>query len=394
MPINAGGGSGNVGGGGNSGGGFSSGGGFNSNGGFHHDYNYGNSANNFPHTPHGRGRGRRKGFHPVFFIFALIYVALSIFGAIFDEVDDYDDFDVSYEYAVTDDDYDDEEYEAITIKKDKLSAELCEMTGEYLYNKSELDPIKQPKKLIKAFKNFAEITGVEPVLFITDEYSDDFSSEAYNLYLDLFDDEGHMLIYFYVDPDGYSFDYDYHYELVVGDEAANSVLDFEAQNTLLDALECLGDNVEEEDDVSECDYTDAFCLVMTDCVDEIMTQVEYIPKVTDETETPTSKAEATKSTSSYEETKDETEIDSSAESLTQSPTDEQLTSNVSASVTVALVAVAVILLLMILIVMISKKHNNTELDEYLSDRTDNDYSLDNYDDQFKKRDKKYDDFLK
>lgn len=392
MPINAGGGSGNVGGGGNSGGGFSSGGGFNSDGGFHHDYNYGNSADNFPHTSH--GRGRRKGFHPVFFIFVLIYIALSFFGAIFDEVDDYDDIDVSYEYVDTDDDYGDEEYEEITIKKEKLSAELCEKTGEYLYNKSELDPIKQPKKLIKAFKNFAEKTGVEPVLYITDEYSDDFSSEAYNLYLDLFDDEGHMLIYFYVDPDGHSFDYDYHYELVVGDEAANSVLDFEAQNTLLNELECLGDNVEEEDDASERDYTDAFCLIMTDCVDEIMTEVEYIPKVTDEADPSTSKAEVTELTSSYGETKDETEIDSSEESLTQSPTDEQPTSNVSESVIVALVAVAVILLLMILIVMISKKHNNTELDEYHSDRTDNDYSLDDYDDQFKKRDKKYDDFLK
>lgn len=134
------------------------------------------------------------------------------------------------------------------------------------------------------------------------------------------------------------------------------------------------------------DYTDAFCMALTDSIDDIMTYVEYIP-IESQSQLDEVTEDETKVVSVQNPTVTETEPTQSIDSSN----DYESSGNVS-RVFVVILAAMVAVALVSLVAVISKTRNNMKLDEYHSDRTDNDYDLDDYDEQFKKRESKYDDF--
>lgn len=388
MPI-----SGGSGGGGS--GGFSSGGGMHNTGmNMHHNiYGTGNYNNR-----NNKGRGPKKGKGFIILICFVAYLASLVLGSSATRLSDHID-EIHYENDYTNEYVNDENYTAVIKKKNKLDESLCEKTENYLYDTYETGIIKSPKKLAKSFKNFAEKTGVEPCLYITDDpYIEDHESQAYDKYLELFNDEGHLLIYFYAETEVF----EYHYELMIGTDTAKEVLDEDALYTLRSYLDSMDSYYELYDYVSDSyDYTDAFCMALTDSIDDIMTYVEYIPiesqsqldEVTeDETEVvsvqnPIVAEDETEVVSVQNPTVTETEPTQSIDS-----SDDYKSSGNVSRVFVVILAAMVAVALVSLVVVISKTRNNMKLDEYHSDRTDNDYDLDDYDEQFKKRESKYDDF--
>lgn len=87
-------------------------------------------------------------------------------------------------------------------------------TGTYIEDKTENGKyISDPQELENSLEYFHNATGIIPYLYLTEEYPDDyFTDAAYDKYLELFSDEGHLLMYFVLGDDNYEF------ELMVGDD--------------------------------------------------------------------------------------------------------------------------------------------------------------------------------
>lgn len=87
-------------------------------------------------------------------------------------------------------------------------------TGKYIEDKTENgDYISDPEKLESSLEYFHKTTGIIPYLYLTEEYPDeDMTDAGYNKYMELFPDEGHLLMYFVLSDESYEF------ELTVGDD--------------------------------------------------------------------------------------------------------------------------------------------------------------------------------
>ncbi len=121
-----------------------------------------------------------------------------------------------------------------TIKRTKLESGIVHETGYYT---DELGWIRSSSKLTKGMRNFYKRTGVQPYLYLTDTVKGthdptnaQLDSYANDLYDELFDDEGHLLLLF--------FEYDSKYTTwYVAGNAASTVIDGEAAEILLDYID-------------------------------------------------------------------------------------------------------------------------------------------------------------
>ncbi|MDD6022470.1 MAG: hypothetical protein PUB94_07480 [Oscillospiraceae bacterium] len=360
--------------GGGGGGGFSSGGGFNSGGNFSggHFNNYNLGSNG------GRGPSGGSRFLNILVpVLAFIITFLVIFSIVSPWIsidDDYDNYDSGVE-SVYDEDYY-EDYEEIVSEKEKLETELCNITGMYMYNDADILVIRDPDKLSKAFLSFCDKTGVEPCLYITDEEydNDELESVAYDKYLEFFSDEGHLLIALSVCGDSY------YYHLMVGNDAAEAVLDEEALRALRDRLDEMGSDVEEDEE--GYDYTDAVCSALNDSVYDIMHTVEYIPV-------------SVESSESTETTQPQTTVHTQATEGVTSDNDNKkapvkINGQALRVILISAGAVVFTVLSVIIVKVIFERRNNMKIDEYHSDMTDDESMTDGYDGLFDND--KYDDF--
>ena len=385
MPTSGGGGSGSVGG---SGGGGFSGGGFNSGGYSNNSFNDVNRYNGTYHRYYRYGRGGgsnnnpdpRKGARAILIFIVILFAMgfMTMTGFFDDDFPSDNDYDYSYNYD--DDDYNDD-YDVVESKKDKLDESLCKVTGKYIYNKAPDDVYLDGVEIKKSFEKFYDVTGVEPCIYVTNEFIDDLESYAYDKYVELFEDEGHLLIVLNVDDDLY------YYELMIGDDAKETVLDDDACEALRSEFDAMGVTVEETS--HGYDYTSAVCDALTSNMGKIMKTYDYIPKTTEPDTEPNDEP------SSVPETKPNTEP-----SVTEPETDNSDANTNSGNSKVAVIIFVVLLVTVIIAFLVFwiyqavQKRKNALLDDYSSDRTDTDHSLDDYDDQFKKRESKYDNFYK
>lgn len=122
-----------------------------------------------------------------------------------------------------------------TVEREPLEASAV-ITADYYAD--ELNWIGNPTKLTAGMKHFFQKTGVQPFLYITDTIngtkeptSDDMDRYANQLYDELFEDEGHILILFH---EYYSGQYSTWY---VCGKQAKVVMDQEACDILLDYID-------------------------------------------------------------------------------------------------------------------------------------------------------------
>lgn len=108
---------------------------------------------------------------------------------------------------------------ANTTKRTKLDASVTAETDYYYDN---LGYISQQSVLLKGLKHFYSETGVQPIVYITD----DQNAKAAELYDQLCHDEGHFLLVVIGAKDG-SVDWEYDY---VWGAAASSIMDKEAED--------------------------------------------------------------------------------------------------------------------------------------------------------------------
>lgn len=123
-----------------------------------------------------------------------------------------------------------------THERTKLPAQYCELSSKWY--EDELDWIHDENKLMKGLRKFYDETGVQPLLYITDNIdgkarptSTDFDKALRAKYYEEFNDEGHVIVCFMESsPSDYA---SYYY---AGAKAKN-VLDDEGAEILLDYLD-------------------------------------------------------------------------------------------------------------------------------------------------------------
>lgn len=276
MAGSGGSGGGSVGGGGFSGGGFSSGG-FHS-GGFrhstfvnstHHSTSDGGGSNN-------NGSGSNNPLIKIGFYIVIGIIALSVFSIGELSLSDDDDyyFDDLYEEVITMSPYEADPDSYILTEKIPLDAEYCIPTGVYITDTTEdgeFQRIDGPleKELIK----FYEKTGIEPHVYFFDYPFDGFLYEtAIDLYYELFEDEGHLLLALACDS------FDYEYEIIVGDDTREILHE--------DALTYLNDNINSE--MFDAEYgaydsvMEGLCNAFSVTAEKIMYEYTYIGDIFDE----------------------------------------------------------------------------------------------------------------
>jgi uncharacterized membrane protein len=121
-----------------------------------------------------------------------------------------------------------------TIRREPLAAGSVNETGYY---RDELGWIGNSTILTAGMKNFYRKTGVQPFLYITDNFYGDNNPKdadaerfAANTYDELFTDEAHLLLIFF------EYDNNYHTWYMAGSQA-KAVLDGEAMDILLDGVD-------------------------------------------------------------------------------------------------------------------------------------------------------------
>lgn len=255
MAGSGGSGGGSVGGGGSSGGGGFGGGNF---GGNHfHDSGY-------MHTPgHSGTRRGRPGKFPI----GIIIIIIIIFGEIFLS----NDFDnsifssnITINQEVSEEIYD-KDYEDYTIVyKDGLSSKLCIPIDEYITDEtSDSSYSEEDTNLYYALKEFYTKTGIQPHVYFIDYTYDDLYDYSLDLYYDLFEDEGHLLLCFACDG------YDYTYQLIIGDDT-QEILDYDGLETLNTNIE---DKMYEAEEGSYYGIMECLSDVFIESAEEIMAQV-------------------------------------------------------------------------------------------------------------------------
>ncbi|MCD8118226.1 MAG: hypothetical protein LUE29_01810 [Lachnospiraceae bacterium] len=122
-----------------------------------------------------------------------------------------------------------------TVEREKLADGLATFDEYYL---DELDWIYDENELYSGMKTFYDETGVAPFLYLTDNIDGDYDPDEDTIetalndfYDEHFDDEGHLLVLFMEDEDGYWQRY-----YIVG-SAAKAVMDDEACEILMDFLD-------------------------------------------------------------------------------------------------------------------------------------------------------------
>lgn len=117
-----------------------------------------------------------------------------------------------------------------TVERSVLAASASKDVG--WYTDADGDWVSSPSRIEKGLKYFYQETGIRPYVYILPNGSDasDLTSKAEELYDELFTDEGHFLLVFVDDNDGY---YDCGY---TGGSATKTIMDSEAIGILSDNL--------------------------------------------------------------------------------------------------------------------------------------------------------------
>lgn len=123
-----------------------------------------------------------------------------------------------------------------TIERSKLDSSLC--TRVDTWYQDDINWIHDEKTLLKGLKTFYDKTGVQPYLWITDNINgkakpntSDFETALKSKYLELFKDEGHVIVCFMESsPSVYATYY-------WAGSAAKGVIDDEAGEILLDVID-------------------------------------------------------------------------------------------------------------------------------------------------------------
>lgn len=123
-----------------------------------------------------------------------------------------------------------------TVTREKLDGQYV-TTTDYYYD--DMDWIGSGSKLEKGMKSFYQETGVQPFLYLTETvngstYPSESEMDAFakQLYDELFEDEGHVLVVF----QEYNSDGNYYCYYVAGKQA-KTVFDDEAADILLDYID-------------------------------------------------------------------------------------------------------------------------------------------------------------
>ena len=148
-----------------------------------------------------------------------------------------------------------------TTKRVALPAGSAKETGYYTDGFG--DWIHNPAKLEAGMKNFYKETGVQPYLYLTDSLDGNYNpsnaeAEAFaqKLYDSLFDDEAHLLLIFMEDEGRY------HSWCLTGTQA-DSVIDNEAREILLDLIDRYYYSDLDEDEMFSQAFDDAGKRIMT-----------------------------------------------------------------------------------------------------------------------------------
>ena len=257
-------------GGGSVGGGFS--GGF-SGGGFHGGFGHTTIINRPRYSgPGGGGNNGNGSNNPLirigFYIFIGI-IALSVFAIADTAVeDDYYFSDDLYGEVVSLSPYEDDEVNYLITEKLPLDAEYCIPTGRYITDSTqdgEFGRIDGP--LESELIGFYEKTGIEPHVYFFDYPFDGYLYDtALNLYYELFEDEGHLLLALACDS------FDYEYEIIIGDDTLEILNE--------DALAYLNDNINNEMYSADYGYYDSvmdgLCNAFSMTAEKIMFDYVYI----------------------------------------------------------------------------------------------------------------------
>lgn len=123
-----------------------------------------------------------------------------------------------------------------TVERSKLDSSLC--TKVDTWYQDDINWIHDEKTLLKGLKTFYDKTGVQPYLWITDNINgkakpntSDFETALKSKYLELFKDEGHVIVCFMESsPSVYATYY-------WAGSAAKGVIDDEAGEILLDVID-------------------------------------------------------------------------------------------------------------------------------------------------------------
>ena len=123
-----------------------------------------------------------------------------------------------------------------TVERSKLDSSLC--TKVDTWYQDDINWIHDEKTLLRGLKTFYDKTGVQPYLWITDNINgkikpntSDFETALKSKYLELFKDEGHVIVCFMEsNPSVYATYY-------WAGSAAKGVIDDEAGEILLDVID-------------------------------------------------------------------------------------------------------------------------------------------------------------
>ncbi len=288
-------GGGSHGGGGFHGGGSHGGGGFRGGGGFHGGPRgggfHGGPPSHGPGPGWGWGWGRRRRYYGgggclmpfivmgamVFILF--VYVISAIIGGITSRPS-YTVPESSSVLYITD-------ITPSTRERKPLDAQYCKPIDKYLSDEmqpSALGTAADEYAVINVLKDFYLQTGVQPYLWITDHLGENASPDydaveaaMYEKYAELFDDEGHLLVlYFLYEDDTYNTWY------MWGNDAHEYVMDDEACEILLDYIDLNYERCsyyDENYDV-KVNYAEMFCNAFTSAAHDIMSGVSDTPATT------------------------------------------------------------------------------------------------------------------
>lgn len=357
--------------GGSSGGGFSGGsGGFS---GGPTGFNNFNNNDNFYHSNHNHNGGRKGGFPFGFIIFIIIVIGSSFLGMI----DDNSIFiDTETEtYYVSEDYNDEEDFSYETIQKEPLSSDLCDATYDYITDSTTDGYFSEAEEAaVDGFEEFYDLTGIEPHIYLADyEYYRDIAllNQALDCYYNLFDDEGHLLIYFLCDG------YDYSYQIIIGDDTADILDD--------SALSVLNDNIGYYMDIASTDspedILDSLNQALSDSANDIMTYEVSVEE--NSTQEVSSKVDS----SEVEVTETDDPLDNFIESEFGNTDDEDdflngvfnavKESGTNSNVFLIVLLVIALILFTVIAITLSKKHNNYEPDTFENSKKSN-QNIDDY----------------
>lgn len=224
----------------------------------------------------------------VFVVMMFVFVTVNIFGGIFSRPShSYPTVSESKTVMTT---IEVSDITPSTRRRSPLDPKYCKPIDKYLSDEMGALPTAADEyAVIGVLKDFYLLTGVQPFLWVASELDgnkspdyDTLEQAMYSKYTELFDDEGHLLVLYFLYPDT-----TYNTWYMWGDDAHEYVMDDAACEILLDHIDR---NYEKNCDLEgNVDYTQMFCAAFTNAAHDIMGGITETP-VTPDSNAPDSNA--------------------------------------------------------------------------------------------------------